>query len=860
MPGRDYPRAMKRRLLPILLTVAGCDGGALSALVADADVDGRVVDFGGVYLGQVVEREIEIRSVGTGPLGLTAVVKGAGMSVADAPKWVAAGAVGRVVVRFSPEAVGSVQGVLRIEGDVSTQVDVRGEGLEVPGCDDNNDCTTDRFDQATATCAHAPRTGACNDGNLCTTNDRCSTGVCVGESIACDDGVECTTDACDPARGCIGVPNHGACADGDDCTLDVCGSNGCDNPDAPDGHPCGPFEQCQTANVCIFALCVEVPIPDGAPCNDGDVCTVEDTCVNSSCIGSPTDTPPVVLGQAFVLERPTSAAFAGDKLVVQDRALTALAFDGDDVAPVAADTGPRGAANMAQIDGRLYARTRTGTGSKMHVDLFDVDTMGLLVSWPMPGTAEPPFDTAVISAGGRIYFCMKPVGARQHEFHSLDPRVAGSLTTHGEGGCRNASSVATSGGVWVTWTYEPNGAGGSFAIYEVDAAGPRYVSSHGHNGQGVSRLGSIVAVATDGNRVVVDLENPSIFYIVDLEGERPQIGRGYMRGDLVAVHDRLAYLWDGRAMITYELGGGADTTPTQFRVPMGRPKMLARTGDRIALDVDGRFEVARLPSLDLFGVRGRGTVERVHADTRGVVASSQFSLHAFADAHLRRPSVATTPESSPFDATNPTLIDGPDGPAGLIGAVALNSAAVAASTVQFDGAIAQGSAPATLAGPVTAYAFDGCAGLGLSNDDLVWLDRCAGVTETGRMTAPGVYSKVVLHGPRWASLLGDSSALIDRVAMTVVSTSTLAATSAAYGGGEWILGGTSTFRGRVLMTDGRRAYVSGDGGLEIWSTDGQLQLRGLPMSTPPVSAVVKDDEIYFARPDGVTVTTPACAD
>jgi hypothetical protein len=74
-------------------------------------------------------------------------------------------------------------------------------------CDDGDGCTDDICDNFTA-CLHPPRSGACEDGNPCTSADTCVAGTCVGTPIVgCvdrdrdgkpDDVDECTTLAWTP--------------------------------------------------------------------------------------------------------------------------------------------------------------------------------------------------------------------------------------------------------------------------------------------------------------------------------------------------------------------------------------------------------------------------------------------------------------------------------------------------------------------------------------------------------------------------------------------------------------------------------------------------------------------------------------
>lgn len=53
-------------------------------------------------------------------------------------------------------------------------------------------------------CATAGSDGmACDDGNTCTSSDRCKAGVCGGQAKSCDDGDPCTTDSCNAVAGCV---------------------------------------------------------------------------------------------------------------------------------------------------------------------------------------------------------------------------------------------------------------------------------------------------------------------------------------------------------------------------------------------------------------------------------------------------------------------------------------------------------------------------------------------------------------------------------------------------------------------------------------------------------------------------------
>src|SRR6266849_11070798 len=78
-------------------------------------------------------------------------------------------------------------------------------------CSDDTDCTYD-FRDPIVGCRHASREGEyCSDFNVCTQVDKnyCIDNrlVCLGSQPRdCNDDNHCTTDACDPSRGCVHTP------------------------------------------------------------------------------------------------------------------------------------------------------------------------------------------------------------------------------------------------------------------------------------------------------------------------------------------------------------------------------------------------------------------------------------------------------------------------------------------------------------------------------------------------------------------------------------------------------------------------------------------------------------------------------
>jgi cysteine-rich repeat protein len=111
----------------------------------------------------------------------------------------------------------------------SAAAPVCGNGVLQSGeqCDDGN--TTDG-DCCSAICTFEPADTPCNDGSVCTLDEKCNpTGACVGTPIDCNDGDLCTADSCNPQSGCVHTPDASPCSDGNLCTSDQCANNTCFN-------------------------------------------------------------------------------------------------------------------------------------------------------------------------------------------------------------------------------------------------------------------------------------------------------------------------------------------------------------------------------------------------------------------------------------------------------------------------------------------------------------------------------------------------------------------------------------------------------------------------------------------------------
>ncbi|MCA9519963.1 MAG: hypothetical protein KC609_03280 [Myxococcales bacterium] len=203
-------------------------------------------------------------------------------------------------------------------------------------CDTSKDtsCSSNVCDPLTGSCTILPiNEGAtCDDGDRCTINTTCQSGVCKGQPLSCADELPCSTESCDPQKGCVidlsactckvdadcddknpcnGVEscdtNTGTCRSDTSvktCTGESCTFNTDGNSCPDDGNKC-------TNDVCQDGVCahlLRVCVDAGKPCTaqstcnpetgvcdhksfdppngqcDGDRCTLNDKCVGGACV------------------------------------------------------------------------------------------------------------------------------------------------------------------------------------------------------------------------------------------------------------------------------------------------------------------------------------------------------------------------------------------------------------------------------------------------------------------------------------------------------------------------------------------------------------------------------------------------
>jgi hypothetical protein len=138
-----------------------------------------------------------------------------------------------------------------------------------PGCTNNDQCNyLDNLPCVDGVCVSGQcqvsyPTPSCNDSNPCTTNDRCSQGVCAGQpQTQCISG-----DGCCPS-GCTYSTDH-------DCTPSCTNNDQCNYLD---NLPC-------VDGVCVNYQC-QVSYTTNS-CNDGNPCTISDRCSQGACSGLP---------------------------------------------------------------------------------------------------------------------------------------------------------------------------------------------------------------------------------------------------------------------------------------------------------------------------------------------------------------------------------------------------------------------------------------------------------------------------------------------------------------------------------------------------------------------------------------------
>ena len=199
-------------------------------------------------------------------------------------------------------------------------------GSQVECTPPDNPCMTANCVPATGECVESPgpNGASCDDVDMCTEQDICVDGLCIGSLSECDDNNLCTDDWCDPLQGCVNDPADLECDDENPCTAgDWCQDGEC-QPGPENICECTVNDDCTQFNpdnlcagtwVCIDAVCQldldSIPVcdmsadtqcvknlcnpqtgiceftdmPDGTQCDDSLLCTENDVCQQGACAG-----------------------------------------------------------------------------------------------------------------------------------------------------------------------------------------------------------------------------------------------------------------------------------------------------------------------------------------------------------------------------------------------------------------------------------------------------------------------------------------------------------------------------------------------------------------------------------------------
>lgn len=146
------------------------------------------------------------------------------------------------------------------------------------GAVDAGPTTERRAGDLTRPCGPARNGISCDDGDPCTTDDRCDRTLCRGAPTACYEAPACRQIQCDDeACSWVDRPDGAPCDEGRGCVLEAeCRAGACVAVRLAE-CPVGP---CMLSNACNpgSGRCQPRYAESGAPCSDGSVCTEGERC------------------------------------------------------------------------------------------------------------------------------------------------------------------------------------------------------------------------------------------------------------------------------------------------------------------------------------------------------------------------------------------------------------------------------------------------------------------------------------------------------------------------------------------------------------------------------------------------------
>ncbi len=184
---------------------------------------------------------------GDAKAGLHAAIGGDGFSAPELTIVLPAGDTVDVNVGFEATTIGAAEGTLVVESDAQNtpalEIALSADAVEPLTCE-NSPCIARTFDPQLGVCVDTELEGPCDDGDACTVDTVCLDGLCVGVGAGCEAANACERGLCDPASGCVSLPDPEACDDGNPCTNDFCDEiDGCSHTEVEDGTLCAPGDR-----------------------------------------------------------------------------------------------------------------------------------------------------------------------------------------------------------------------------------------------------------------------------------------------------------------------------------------------------------------------------------------------------------------------------------------------------------------------------------------------------------------------------------------------------------------------------------------------------------------------------------------
>ena len=129
-----------------------------------------------------------------------------------------------VQLLLTASQLGAVSAALEITGDATVSIPLTATVIADLVCTPPGPCLLSHFDPDQGQCIEqsVPDNQACDDGDPCTTDKACQSGLCKGVPTTCEDKNVCTVDFCQPNVGCQHLDESSRCEGNDPCQIYYC--------------------------------------------------------------------------------------------------------------------------------------------------------------------------------------------------------------------------------------------------------------------------------------------------------------------------------------------------------------------------------------------------------------------------------------------------------------------------------------------------------------------------------------------------------------------------------------------------------------------------------------------------------------